>query len=126
MGQLKARIDGRGNSTTFDYDGQGRLEIQVEAAGTDVEAKTRQEYDPQGNIIKVTHPRTITEGMPFITRYTYTGRNLQRSFTVALGTPDEAASTNRYTLDGKPEKIMDARGNVTTNIYDPCCGDLLG
>ena len=65
MGQVKKTIDGRGIATTFDYDGQGRLMEQIEAAGTNVAARTERKYDAVGNLIRVIHPRTSRKETPY-------------------------------------------------------------
>jgi len=124
MGQTKKTINGRGVTTAFEYDGQGRQTKQVEAAGTAVEATTRRVFDDNGNVIRVTHPRTLTEGRPFITTYTYTGRDLLHSTTEAAGRDEEATTKTRYTLAAQPAETTDGRGNVTRFRYDSCCNRL--
>ncbi len=124
MGQVTARIDGRGFQSTFTYDERGRQTSTVAASGTVDAALTTNEYDAQGNLTRVTHPRTFSEGALFATEYAYTGRNLLRLERVAAGTADEATSTTTYTLTGRPAAVTDARGNSTTFAYNACCDRL--
>jgi RHS repeat-associated protein len=124
MGQVRTRIDGRGVRTSFAYDERGRQISTTEAFGTAEAATTVTEHDPQGNVLRVLHPRTFTEGAVFATEYAYTGRNLRRLERVAAGTPDQAVTTTTFTLTGKPLTTTDARGNTTTYEYDACCDRL--
>ena len=62
------------------------------------------------------------------TLFTYTGRGLQSSQTVAAGAGSaQAISSQTWTLDGKTATRTDAGGNVWTSEYDDaCCGQFAG
>jgi RHS repeat-associated protein len=118
-GELTRKVDGRGAVMEYELDAQGRTAAEVEALGTPTEARTEFEFDAAGNTILIRHPRTFTETGSFVTVFTYTGRNLLASETVAYGTPLAATRTLSYTLTGKKASESDYRGNVTTLAYDP-------
>ena len=122
--RVTARIDGRGIRSTFAYDARNRVVERVTAAGTDAEARTEYDYDAQGNLAEVRHPRHFTEPGGFRTVYTYTGRNLQRSVTEAAGRAEEATVSCTYTPGRKRASETDARGNTTLFGYGGCCGRL--
>ncbi len=75
-GQVTATVDGRGTTTAFAYDAQGRKIRVTEASGTTVQAVTASTYDPQGNLITVRTPRQVLDALLGSTVMTYTGRNL--------------------------------------------------
>ena len=143
--QQVARTDARGVVSTMEYDEQGRLDAQVEAA-TDTAtvpativayaARTEYGYDPQGNRTSVIHPRSFTRNpttgaftlvaMPFVTVSTYTGRNLLKSVTEASGTTDAATVNFTYTLTKQKATQSDPRNPawLTTFTYYTCCNRL--
>jgi len=63
-GQVSKRIDQAGKPTTYTYDAAGRLKtttVVYNPPGADPrELTTTRDYDPAGNLIKVTRPRTIS------------------------------------------------------------------
>jgi RHS repeat-associated protein len=125
-GQVLSRIDGRGITTTFAYDGQGRMVQRIEAAGTPAAGRTEYDYDAQGNRIEVRHPRHFTEPGGFRSEYTYTGRNLLASITEAFGRPEAATETYSYDLSGRRIQRIDARGASWATLWSECCGYKLG
>jgi RHS repeat-associated protein len=126
-GQVLTLTDGRGIQHTYQYDTQGRLIEEVAAASEpSVAATTQYEYDPQGNLIRQLHPRHFAEPDSFITRFTYTGRNLLESRTEAVGYPEEATTRYAYYLDKRSETTVDPRGNPWTDIWHSCCERLRG
>ncbi|MFT3771415.1 MAG: RHS repeat-associated core domain-containing protein [Minicystis sp.] len=124
-GQVLSYTDGRGVTATFAYDGQGRQIRQIEAAGTPAQARTEYDYDPQGNLVQVRHPRHFSEPGGFITAYTYTGRNLPASITEALGRPEQASERHGYDLDEKPILRIDGRGHAWSTVWSQRRGDHL-
>ena len=129
MGQQLSTIDGRGITTSFAYDGQGRMwqQIQASAAPSPLVAlayKTEFSYDKQGNQLLIKHPRTFTEAAAFQTAMTYTGRNLLKTTTEAVGRTEQATRSRTYTPTGKTKTDTDFNGNVTTMAYYPCCDRL--
>jgi RHS repeat-associated protein len=120
MNQLRTTTDGRGIVTTQDFDEQGRMKTLVHAPGTPDEVKTTYAYDPAGNLLTRTDPRTFREGQTFKTVFTYSGRNLVLSQTEAAASADAAASSFTYSLTGKALTSTDPRGGVTLFAYDVC------
>lgn len=115
-GQVTARVNGRGISTTYAYDHQGRQTKVTEAVATPAEAVTQHAYDAQGNRVLVVNPRG------FATAYAYTGRNLLASVTMAFGTAAAAIESYEYELDRKRRRKIDGRGNSWTTVWSECCG----
>ena len=135
--QVLKRTDPRGVVNTFEYDFHGRLKASTAAAakldanGTEtpiadpkIAARTENTFDPQGNLLSVKHPRSFdqAEGGDFITKYTYTGRNLLASMTVAFGRPEVASQSFTYNLDRRIKDTTDGRGKVWTTLWKQCCG----
>ncbi|MBI3828860.1 MAG: RHS repeat protein [Planctomycetes bacterium] len=142
-GQALARVDGRNIEHTFAYDSRGRTTATVESARqwddgtaqfvvTQIGAKTEFTYDAQGNRTQVKRPRSFqqqgdwsfvagSEG-DFITKYTYTGRNLAKSTTEAFGRSEAATESYTYYLDRRSKDRIDARGNTWTTLWSKCCG----
>ena len=117
-------IDGRGTTDLMTYDARGRLIEQVNAYGTAAEAKVEYDYDAQGNITEIRHPRHFAEPGDFRTICTYNGRNQLKSSTEAAGRLEEATVEYTYGLRGKLASETDARGNTTLFRYGLCCGRL--
>ncbi|HYE04514.1 MAG TPA: RHS repeat-associated core domain-containing protein [Planctomycetota bacterium] len=125
-GQETSVIGGRGLVSTTAYDAQGRAIAVVRGAGSADEARTETDYDAQGNLIEVREPRHFSEGGGFVTRMTWTARNLMTTRTIAVGRgADEAATTMLYTLTRKPETIIEPGGGVLRSIYGDCCDRLV-
>jgi RHS repeat-associated protein len=118
MGRTLSRTDERGMSTTSTYDAAGRVTEQIEAAGSPVARTTRFAYDVAGNRTKISKPRTFSEGHPFETAFTFTGRNLPASETQAAGTADAATTGYTYTPTRQIATVTDPRGGVTTTTRD--------
>lgn len=121
-GQVLARFDGRGIQKKTEYDGQGRTIREIEAFGAAEAGKTEYDYDPQGNRVRVWHPRHFTEPGGFVTEYAYTGRNLLASVTWAKGRAEQATESYGYDLDRKRSLRVDGRGNAWNTLWCACCG----
>ncbi|MFH5806179.1 hypothetical protein ACG2DA_19165, partial [Alienimonas sp. DA493] len=125
-GQVTSAVDPRGISSTYAYDDLGRRTVQIEAAGTPVEAKTETDYDLVGNVVEVRSPRYFDAGdaaghQASKTTMTYTGRDRLATRTEAPGTAVAATTSYTYNLKGNLATRTDARGKVWTSIYDGCC-----
>jgi YD repeat-containing protein len=124
-GQVTARIDGRGITTAYAYDAQGRQVRVTEAIGTAVQGVTAMTYDRQGNRLSVRSPRQVLDATLGAMVMTYTGRNLVATLTEASGTVDAATTTYLYSPTGKPARVTDALGRVTAYAYGACCDRLV-
>ncbi|MBI3831840.1 MAG: RHS repeat protein [Planctomycetes bacterium] len=142
-GQVLTRVDGRNIEHQMFYDSRGRTTATVESARqwddgtaqfvvTGLGARTEFSYDAQGNRTQVKRPRSFqqqgdgsfvagSEG-DFITKYTYTGRNLAKSTTEAFGRSEAATESYTYYLDRRTKDRIDARGNTWTTLWSKCCG----
>lgn len=120
--QLLRRFDGRNIEHTSFYDAQGRMtETVIAASNRDEFAKTKYEYDPQGNVTRLLNPRHFTEPDDFITGFTYTGRNLLQTKTEAVDRPEEATMSYTYNLDRTVDTTIDYRDNPWRTIWETCC-----
>ena len=124
-GQVLARVDGRGNRTSFGYDALGRMTSRTEGANSAIAAKTTYVYDAAGNQTEVRPPVTGSTGAPMVTLTTYTQRNLPATRTEAVGLPEQGITSFTYFADGKVATTTDANLKTTANSYSPCCGRLL-
>lgn len=144
-GQITSRTDAKRIISLFEWDAQGRLKAQVDAA-TDAStvpstivpyaARTEFGYDANGNRTTVVHPRSFTHNpttgvftqiaTPFVTVSTYTGRNLLKSVTEASGTTDAATVNFTYTLTKQKASQSDPRNPawLTQFTYYACCNRL--
>jgi YD repeat-containing protein len=133
-GQVLSRIDPRGITATSAYDQQGRVIREVQAAAVPAAPAglvahaytTTVTYDPQGNRLTTTGPRTgqAGESGSFITRRTYSGRNLVLQETEAVGRAEAATRSLTYTGTGRLATATDFRGHTTRFTYYPCCDRL--
>ena len=131
-GQLLTVVDGRGITSRYEYDAQGRQTAMIQASAvpsglTALSYRMEFRYDAAGNRTHVVHPRTGQAGETgsFITRSTYSGRNLRLSEIEADGRSGESATRSwTYTLTGKPATAKDFRGKTTSFTYYPCCDRL--
>jgi len=137
--QIVKVIDARGVVSTKLYDERGRTKLDVAATAqldmngvevpiTDLKVKagTEYTYDDQNNLLQIKHPRSFdpTEGGDFITKFTYTNRNLPKSRTEAFGRPEAATMSFEYALDGRVLNTTDGRNKVWSNVWKQCCGRL--
>ena len=120
-GQLTSVTDANGNVDTFAYDALGRRIQNVESAGSAVAATTEWDYDAQGNVTTIRHPRHFSEAGDFITTMIYTGRNLLAARTVATGTAIEASEAFSYFLDKRQATRTDYNGNILSYAWGFCC-----
>ncbi|ALN89264.1 hypothetical protein [Lysobacter gummosus] len=106
FGQVVELIDGRGNSTTYEYDLDGRLIRSTDPAGT---VSTR--YDQAGQVIETTDAR----GVKSTFEYDAVGRVLTRTFD-----PTGLAIKTKYEYDAKGQlvRITDPLGTVSETRYD--------
>ena len=146
-GQTAATIDGRGNRTSYDYDGLGRLARTTYPDGTfetnayDADGNrtasrdragrtTTYVYDAFNRIVRTTRP----DGTSLQTTYDAAGRvsaktdargNTTRFEYDAAGrrlrmeTPGGAVTTWEYDAAGRKTRQTDPRGKVTSYAYDP-------
>ncbi len=103
-GLLKSETDARGNTTTYTYNGFGKMASKTDAQGM----TTLYEYDNLGNPTKVTDPLGNTVAL------VYDGNYRKLSATDACGNTTEYT----YTANGKTATVKDAAGNLTANEYD--------
>ena len=99
-GNLLEVIDGRGNSTTYEYDSREREVVRKDAEGTSVEAKTETDYDDASHVVEIRHPRYFDSGdsggyQLSKTTFTYNGRGLQASQVVKLNSTQSATTSRR-------------------------------
>jgi len=137
--QVAKVTDARGVVSTKLYDDRGRTKLALTAAAqldvngvevpiTDLKVKagTEYTYDDQNNLLQIKHPRSFdpADSGDFITKFTYTNRNLPKSRTEAFGRPEAATMSFDYALDGRVLNTTDGRNNVWSNIWKQCCGRL--
>lgn len=119
-GNRTAKIDARGNRTSYRYDSHNRL-IEITAADPDgagplTAPVTRYSYDAAGNLSSVQNARN------HVTRYGYDAMN--RISQVTAADPDGVgpltAPVTRYTYNanGNVTQTIDALGRVTQFSYD--------
>lgn len=99
--------DPRGNVTEYFFDGLSRqVTTQIDGAGMDIETLTG--FDKSSRMITLTDDNTNS------TNYTFDslGREIKRTYA------DGTFHTTVYDEWGNPETVTDARGVVTTNLYD--------
>jgi RHS repeat-associated protein len=101
---VAARVDARGNRTTYGYDALNRL-TQTQDALNDL---TTTVYDQAGNVL------ATVDGRGDRTTYGYDADNRQTQVQDALGN----LTTTVYDADGDVLARVDARGNRTTYGYD--------
>ena len=119
VGQQIASIDAKGIRSTVTLDSRGRSIRTVQAAGTAVAIVSETDYDANGQVIEVRHPRFFSEGIAAKTRYTYSARNKQLS-TIAA---DGSVTSVSYHEDGRLATSTDALGFVTTSLWPTCCNN---
>src|SRR5258708_5958071 len=102
--QRQTVIDRNGNSTVYEYDGDGNITKATDALGH----VTTSTYDGNDNKLSETNSFGKTS------TYTYDGLGNRTSETDPLG-----HSTN-YTFNGRkqPLTVADPNGNTSTNVYD--------
>jgi RHS repeat-associated protein len=129
-GELTQVLDGRGTSTTYDYDSRGQQIRQRAAQGTALEAVTEWTYDVAGNTLEVRTPRYFDATDPAYQQAksttTYNGRNQVVTSTEAPGTPVAATTQTSYYADGRVDTTTDARGNAWKSVWYSCCGNSVG
>ena len=126
-GDIVEMIDGKGISTTYEYDDQGRR-TKTTAANL---AITESIYDAAGNVIEHRTPRYFDAADTNAynkkrTTSTYTGRNLLKSQTEAPGESIAGTTSYTYYLDGRLKERTDQRGYLWTSYWHSCCGRALG
>jgi YD repeat-containing protein len=89
------------------------------ATPTGIAITSEQDYELNGNVIEVRHPRFFSEGIAAKTRYTYSARGKQLS-TIAA---DGATTSQTYHDDGRLASSTDALGNTTTSVWPTCCNN---
>lgn len=103
--------------------------VQLSIVTSALAATTEYDYDDQGNVLEVRHPRHFDSTDPqfgsFRTVMTYTQRNLLKSRTEGFGTADAATENYTYFLDGRPDTTTDARGNAWSKLWGLCCGRIM-
>jgi len=134
-GQTLTSTDPRGIESLMLYDVLGRVLRSFEAITLPEERLTESDFDKASNLVETRMPRYFSETeddgtgtqVPIraVEQYTYNGRNLRASHTIAAGHPTlEATQTWTYLLDGKPSTHTDARGNLSRSYWRACCGRL--
>lgn len=134
-GQVLTSTDPRGIESLRLYDVLGRTLRSFEAITLPEERLTETDFDEASNLTERRLPRHFSETeddgtgtqVPIraVERFTYTGRNLRASHTIAADHPTlEATETWTYLLDGKPSTHTDARGNLARQYWRACCGRL--
>ena len=128
-GQTLLTTDPRGIQTLMLYDVLGRVVRKFTAVTDPEELLSETDYDTASNVIEIRHPRHFAEtdgnGDPIraVETFTYNGRNLKASHTVADGHPNlEATESWVYHLDGREKSHTDFRGNPNLNLWHVCCG----
>ncbi len=127
-GQTLTTTDPRGIETLRLYDALGRTLRSFEAITLPEERLTETDYDDASNIIETRMPRHFAEEdenedpIRAVERYTYTGRNLRATHTVAADHPTlEATQSWTYNLDGTKKTHTDFRGNTDLTLWNICC-----
>ena len=137
-GRLWQIGDTQGRSVTFTYNAQGFIETLTD---TTLGRVWRYDYDPRGNLTRVTEP--VSAGVTRTTQYEYDGSNNLTQITDPRGgvttfrypTPDTYAIVDRvtrvytgdatknavtsFTYNGNSTVITDANGHQTTVAFDP-------
>ncbi|WP_345777875.1 LysM peptidoglycan-binding domain-containing protein [Lysobacter sp. ISL-42] len=105
-GQVVELIDGRGNSTTYEYDLDGRLIRSTNPAGT-----VSSHYDQAGQVIETTDARGVKSSF----EYDAVGRVLTRTLD-----PTGLAIKTKYEYDAKGQlvRVTDPLGTVSETRYD--------
>jgi YD repeat-containing protein len=124
-GQLLASTDPRGIVTWMEYDKLGRNTLTINALGTQAEVRSQSIYDDNSNVIESRGSRFFSEGPGFDhDSYSYTGRNLRKQHTTAVGSTIQASQSWTYYADGRNNEHTDFRGNTTKQIWHACCARL--
>ncbi|MFZ6028030.1 MAG: RHS repeat-associated core domain-containing protein, partial [Chloroflexota bacterium] len=125
LGRITSIIDPQGAAAAFTYDANGNLLTATDALGN----STAYAYDGKGQII------TITDALGRITTFTYDSQGNVSSSTDQLGgvttmtydaagnliaVADALGSTTAFTYDelGRQLTMTDPKGNVTSSVYD--------
>ncbi len=97
---------------SFDYDPDGNLTHHTVTAGGKSRTWSFQYYD-NGQIKQIDGPRTDVRDL---TTYAYDGQGNLMSRTDALG---HLTQIPEYDADGRPKRMVDPNGLITTLEYDP-------
>jgi RHS repeat-associated protein len=89
------------------------------ASPTGIAVTSERDYDLNGNVTEVRHPRYFSEGIAAKTRYTYSARGKQLS-TIAA---DNSVTSQTYHDDGRLATSTDALGNTSTSLWPTCCNN---
>lgn len=130
-GQILVTTDARGIESLRLYDVLGRVVRSFEAITLPEERLTETDYDKASNIVETRMPRHFAEKdannnpIRAVERFTYNGRNLRASHTVAADHPTLEATQNwLYNLDGTQWIHTDFRGNADLSLWRTCCAKL--
>jgi len=112
-------VSGVSEVTDLDYDGQGNLVQKRVTSGTSARRWTMT-YNARGQVLRVDGPRTDAVDVTAYTYYPMTAacvgcRGNVSSTTNAVG---HVTTFDDYDLDGRPVRITDPNGVVTTSVYD--------
>ena len=130
-GQVLLTTDPRGIKTLELYDVLGRTVREFTAVTEQEEQLSETDYDDASNVIEIRHPRHFSEvdgnndPIRAVETFTWNGRNLQASHTIADGDANlEATESWTYYLDGRKKSHTDFRGNSNLIQWHVCCGRL--
>ncbi len=139
-GRMLAQRDPLDIQSSHSYDDFGRESARIAADrvanAINIKAeRTEMYYDGEGRQTQVIRPRSFTRegdgtfslipGTLYASTYSYTGRGLLASMSVAAGSPDAAVVNYTYTLNRKKESESDPRNVAWLTLfrYSGCCGD---
>jgi RHS repeat-associated protein len=130
-GNLVRRMDAAGNAWTWTYDAENRVlsatdpESQTARNEYDVEGRTVRSFGPNGRLVsyvrlmdELGNPRETEDAAGHVTRIIFDELSRPKQVTAALGTADEATTTNRYDLAGRLVQRTDAEGRLVEVRYD--------
>jgi len=119
--QLTQLIDGRGNKTSYAYDGNGNLYSTTEAVGTTLSRTTTSSYNSTTNLLTSRTEPSATANYTKTTTYTYDagGNMLTRTVKGYIGTTLTTAITSfAYNSLGQLASITGARNDLNdTTIF---------
>lgn len=130
-GQTLTTTDARGIESLNLFDALGRALRSFEAITLPEERLTETDFDDASNVIEIRLPRYFAEDdqsnnpIRAVEAFTYTGRNLRKTHTVAAGHSTLAATESwTYNLDGTLKAHTDFRGNANLALWYACCARL--
>ena len=118
-GQIVQLIDPLDVETVTTYDALGRSALTTRTGGS-LSLSSQQSYDEDGNVTQ-----QISEA-GVVTEMTYDGAGNLKTRTEAPGTDIAATWTYTYDPSGRQKTVTSPLGNVTTSVYETCCGFTVG